>query len=576
MENEFEIEMQPGRTWHRSTAKGPASLVGQVLKASKRAGACPVSARKIRSSGTGRHGRGRDAALLASRKLSDRRVVIKARVVRHSGGKFASAPISRHIAYLQREGVTRDRQRGELFDSDHDRADGDGFAARCDTDRHHFRFIVSPEDAVDLSDLRAFTRELLDDMARDMNTPLDWVAAQHWNTDNPHVHILVRGRTSAGEDLVIDREYMRHGLRWRAESRATLELGLRNDQELQAAIRREVSAERWTGLDNDLARIQEKAGIIDLRYDPNADRRHHTNLLGRIDTLSQLGLAHEIEPGQWLLGENAEKTLRNLELRGDIIKSMHQAMSARWPSDLARLQPNQPRPDRSITGRLTHDVPISDPSGGAHLVIDGLDGQRYHLHVTDNDSSGDLAAGTIVRIGPSKQPNGRFGLTTISALTLEQQMTACGPTWLDQQLVAPMPEALGEGFGQEVRQALAERADYLVVQGLGYRENGKIVLVSGLLDELKQREVAETIQSISRSTGLTALPSGIGDHVAGTCRQEVRLNAGRFAMIDNGIGFQLVPWEQALGRRLGHEVAGVVNDHGGIDWSFDRSRSIGL
>ncbi len=396
-------------------------------------------------------------------------------------------------------------------------------------------------------------------MARDMNTPLDWVAAQHWNTDNPHVHILVRGRTSAGEDLVIDREYMRHGLRWRAEGRATLELGLRSGHDLQAANLREISAERWTGLDDELARIQEKTGIIDLRYDPGEDRHHHTNLLGRIGTLSQLGLALEIEPSQWQLGENAKQTLRSLELRGDIIKSMHKAMSERWPSDLARLQPLQQRPDRPITGRLAHDVSISDPSGGAPVAIDGVDGRRHQIHITDIDSSGDLAAGAIVRIEPSKQPNGQYGLTTISALTLEQQITSCGPTWLDQQLVASMPEALGEGFGQEVRQALTDRTHYLVAQGLGHRENGKIVLIGGLLDELKQRELAEAIQGISRSTGLAALPSGIGDHVAGTCRQEVRLNSGRFAMIDNGMGFQLVPWEPALGRRLGHEVAGVVN-----------------
>src|SRR3546814_5753188 len=61
---------------------------------------------------------------------------------------------------------------------------GDAFAARCEEDRHHFRFIVSPEDAGDMADLRAFTRELMDDVARDLGTDLDWVAVDHWNTDN--------------------------------------------------------------------------------------------------------------------------------------------------------------------------------------------------------------------------------------------------------------------------------------------------------------------------------------------------------------------------------------------------------
>src|SRR3546814_5011609 len=79
---------------------------------------------------------------------------------------------------------------------------GDAFAARCEEDRHHFRFIVSPEDAGDMADLRAFTRELMDDVARDLGTDLDWVAVDHWNTDNPHIHVLLRGKADDGTDLV--------------------------------------------------------------------------------------------------------------------------------------------------------------------------------------------------------------------------------------------------------------------------------------------------------------------------------------------------------------------------------------
>lgn len=80
-----------------------------------------------------------------------------------------------------------------MFDARSDESDREGFAERCEDDRHHFRFIVSPEDAGDMPDLRAFTRELMTDMAKDLGTRLDWVAVDHWNTDNPHIHILVRG-----------------------------------------------------------------------------------------------------------------------------------------------------------------------------------------------------------------------------------------------------------------------------------------------------------------------------------------------------------------------------------------------
>ena len=109
-----------------------------------------------------------------------------------------------------------------MFDALSDEVDGDAFAARCEDDRHHFRFIVSPEDASEMADLRAFTRELLEDMASDLDTSLDWVAVDHWNTDNPHVHVLVRGVASDGRDLVIDRSYISEGMRARAQERVTI------------------------------------------------------------------------------------------------------------------------------------------------------------------------------------------------------------------------------------------------------------------------------------------------------------------------------------------------------------------
>jgi len=82
-----------------------------------------------------------------------RRVVMKARVVRHRGSRFRSAPLPKDLAYLKREGVTRDGA-----DARYDVADERAFAERCEDDRHHFRFIISPEDGAALGDLKTFTR----------------------------------------------------------------------------------------------------------------------------------------------------------------------------------------------------------------------------------------------------------------------------------------------------------------------------------------------------------------------------------------------------------------------------------
>jgi hypothetical protein len=52
------------------------------------------------------------------------------------------------------------------------------------------------------------------------------------------------------------------------------------------------------------------------------------------------------------------------------------------------------------------------------------------------------------------------------------------------------------------------------------------------------------------------------------------LATGRFAMIDDGLGFSLVPWTPALDDRLGHHVTGVAKESGGIEWSFGRKRGL--
>src|SRR3546814_17762807 len=112
-----------------------------------------------------------------------------------------------------------------MFDAASDSANDRAFAERCEDDRHHFRFIVSPEDAADMQDLRAFARDLVRQMEADLGTRLEWIAVDHWNTDNPHIHLLMRGVNDQGGDLVISRDYISHNLRSRAEELAFAELG---------------------------------------------------------------------------------------------------------------------------------------------------------------------------------------------------------------------------------------------------------------------------------------------------------------------------------------------------------------
>jgi type IV secretory pathway VirD2 relaxase len=324
------LTIRPGRNRDGGRAAGRSkSFVGEVMRAAKKAGHIGKGFGRNKGGGGSRFGRGRRAALSLSSRSTSRRVVMKARVVRHQGGRFRSAPLPKHIAYLKRDGVTRDGAEPGMFDRDSEVADERAFAERCADDRHHFRFIISPEDAAELESLRTFTRELMEDVERDLGTRLDWVAVDHWNTDNPHIHLLVRGRADDGADLVISRDYISRGFRERAAERVTLELGPRTEQQIRSALQKEVEADRWTSLDRSLRGIaDEGGGIADLR--PGAldeDPALRRLMIGRAGKLERLGLADPVGPACWTLKPGLESTLRDLGVRGDIIKTMHRAMT---------------------------------------------------------------------------------------------------------------------------------------------------------------------------------------------------------------------------------------------------------
>lgn len=514
-------------------------------------------------------------------RSNTRRVVIKARIARHAGARFRAAPLARHIGYLEREGVTRDGARAHMFDAASEQADIEAFASRCDGDRHHFRFIVSPEDAGQMADLRAFTRELMNDAARDLDTGLDWVAVDHWNTDNPHIHILVRGRADDGRDLVIGRDYISHGLRARAEARVTLELGPRGEREIADALQREVAAERWTTLDRGLRSLaDESSGRIDLRpggseVDPELRRM----MVGRAMKLERLGLADPAGVARWTLRPGMEDTLRDLSVRGDIIKTLHLAMTGAGASpDPAGFAVHDETARDPVLGRLIERGLQDELRGSAYAVIAGVDGRNHHLRFADIDMTGDARPGAIVelRSWTDADGRGRQALATRSDLPLETQVTAHGATWLDRQLLARDPLQTGAGFGAEVRVALERRAEHLVEAGLARRQGERMVFGSGLLDTLRTHDLSATAARLTQDTGLAHRPASAGEMVAGAYRQRLDLASGRFAMIDDGLGFQLVPWRPALEPYLGRRVSGVITPGGGVDWSFGRRRSLGL
>jgi len=231
---------------------------------------------------------GKKSSAKSGRRISfsgTRRVYIQARVQRLSSGGGGAQKA--HVSYLERDGAGQDRERAEFYNENTEGLDGQDWLKDHSGDRHHFRFIVSPEDGEKLRDLKPFVRDLVSQMEIDLETKLDWVAVDHFNTEHPHTHIVMSGRRGDGKDLVISRDYLSHGMRERGSALLTRQLGLQSEAERSAKLARETGNRKITRMDRMMMREQHRNSVIDLAR-LKQTREHYQ---ARLRALRDLGLA---------------------------------------------------------------------------------------------------------------------------------------------------------------------------------------------------------------------------------------------------------------------------------------------
>ena len=220
-----------------------------------------------------------------------------------------------------------------------------------------------------------------------------------------------------------------------------MELGPRSEQEIRAGLEQEVDAERWTSLDRSLRAISDEGGgVADLRPGGNGeDPELRRLILGRAAKLERLGLAEQVGPAQWTLKPSLESALRDLGIRGDIIKTMHRAVSAAdCEPDVAGFALHGDEANEPVLGRLVERGLHDELKGSAYAIIEGIDGRTHHLVFSDLEMTGDAKPGAIVETRTYNDASGRkrVSLAIRSDLTVNVQVSAPGATWIDRQLLA--------------------------------------------------------------------------------------------------------------------------------------------
>ena len=349
-----------------------------------------------------RGGRSRSNRSRPSRSVQrsfHRRVIVQASIKRMAG--TGAAKLKDHLSYLERDATQKDASPGKLYGSLIHDADAESFHARCKDDRHHFRFVVSPEDAEQMSDLKAYTRELVSRMEGDLGTKLDWVAIDHYDTAQPHTHILVRGVRDDGKDLVMPRAYISRGMRERAQEIASLELGPMSELEKRAILARTIDAQRKTDLDKIIDR-QRDGETLDLRKPVPSGQLWRKQLIARrIKTLRQMGLAEYEGRGQWRIKPDFTQTLTKMGEQNDIIKTLHRAFGERSASlrlgANAIFDPAAPNA-RSQAGIVKSFGRPDDTREGGFIVIETLRGQPLYAKVEEDEVFSSLKVGQAVTV----------------------------------------------------------------------------------------------------------------------------------------------------------------------------------
>jgi type IV secretory pathway VirD2 relaxase len=309
-----------------------------------------------------------------------------------------------HGRYLAREGAQREGEKGLGFDATEHGVEID---RRLDgwqraEDPRMWKLILSPERGEAL-DLVEHTRRVLGAMERDLGTRLEWVAIDHHNTDNPHVHVAIRGRDEAGRPLLLDREYVKHGVRARSRELATQALGYRTEADRVRARERGIAVRRFGELDAALEARMGPGRLVSFEDPVPASPRVaqlRLQLIGRLQFLERLGLAHRAGARTWRLALDHRPALREMQLLGDVQKSLgREGLGITDPEalrELVRLAPGV-----TVRGRVAGTAP-SELGEAPFLVLEATDGRVLLIPQTpameERRGEGGLRRGHVVTL----------------------------------------------------------------------------------------------------------------------------------------------------------------------------------
>ena len=341
------------------------------------------------------------------------RVVVKINPVKNKtkgvgvGAGSGGANLYHHVRYISRSGAGEDGEKAVLFDRENEGLDGKEFFELCKNDRHHFRMIISPENGHDIEDFRGYVRQYMGHVEKDLGTKIEWVGAVHYDTDDVHAHVIMRGVDERNRDLVIGRDYISAGLRLRAQEVATDILGERSLDELQKSQEKEVDACRVTSLDRFIDNQVDENKQIDVRLANNFGKNAHYEELikGRLRYLETAGLAIEHPPGVYQLDEGYQDVLYKISTKNDVIKKLRPQIGP--SAENVQVYSINAGEGRMIEGYVLSKGAADEITDRKYLVAQDMVGETHYVPIGENYKYDMVREGSLIRVRPGEKSSGK-------------------------------------------------------------------------------------------------------------------------------------------------------------------------
>ena len=415
-----------------------------------------------------------------------------------------------------------------------------------------FRFIISPEKAKDFETdehFKKFVQDSMNQLSRDLegHPELIYTARIHYDTDNPHCHVVLKGLSKSGEDITIPKEYMKSIFREKVGNIATSYLGTRSIQDIQNAKSSEIVAKRFTSLDYDIIRLSVD-NVFNTKGFDRANKSQEftlTNyLIPRLDYLCKIGLATK-EKTKYTLDPDYKKTLQDMPLNIDIIRKLAVLKKSHFIESIAKYDTSAD--NKPVTGVIIEKGCYDEEKERNYVII--LDSNKKSHYVRLDKSSeiegNEALVGSSVELGTKayidKKGKERKFLTLrlVSYLTPQEQVNHSGITNLDKLIVSnTLPIVNPTIYQKQTIDAIQARIAKLMAEKKLYLIDGKYRFKPSFWLDSEKHEHSSLEQSFKKLTYYRlSEKETFNGRIVGT----KRFGNETHAIVSNGKQFIVIP-----------------------------------